>query len=66
MSDFRSCLAQAKSKLPEGERLRLFSLHYVANTDIWRAWEYAACYSFTLPEPVLDVGCGDGYFFRLV
>jgi SAM-dependent methyltransferase len=49
-----------------GERLRLFSLHYAANTDIWRAWEYAAYQRFTLPEPVLDAGCGDGRFFRLV
>ncbi len=47
-------------------RDRLFSLHSLANTDIWRAWEYAACQRFTLPEPVLDVGCGDGRFFLLV
>lgn len=33
---------------------------------IWRAWEYAAYQRYTLPEPVLDVGCGDGHFFRLV
>ncbi len=33
---------------------------------IWRAWEYAAYQRYTLPEPVLDVGCGDGRFFRLV
>src|SRR5208283_1563150 len=66
MSDFRSRLAQAKSKLSEGERSRLFSLHYVANTDIWRAREYAAYQRFTLHEPVLDVGCGDGCFFQLV
>lgn len=32
----------------------------------WRAWEYAAYSRFVLQEPVLDVGCGDGRFFRLV
>jgi SAM-dependent methyltransferase len=33
---------------------------------IWRSWEYAAYRRFTLAEPTLDVGCGDGRFFRLV
>jgi SAM-dependent methyltransferase len=33
---------------------------------IWRAWEYAAYQRYTLTEPVLDIGCGDGLFFRLV
>jgi SAM-dependent methyltransferase len=33
---------------------------------IWRGWEYAAYRRFALPEPILDVGCGDGRFFRLV
>jgi SAM-dependent methyltransferase len=33
---------------------------------MWRSWEHAAYRRFTLPEPVLDVGCGDGAFFRLV
>jgi SAM-dependent methyltransferase len=33
---------------------------------IWRAWEYADYRSRVLAEPVLDVGCGDGRFFRCV
>jgi len=33
---------------------------------MWRSWEHAAYRRFPLPEPVLDVGCGDGRFFRLV
>lgn len=33
---------------------------------IWRGWEYAAYRRCTLPEPALDLGCGDGRFFRLV
>jgi SAM-dependent methyltransferase len=31
---------------------------------MWRAWEYAAYRRYALSEPVLDVGCGDGRFFR--
>jgi SAM-dependent methyltransferase len=33
---------------------------------LWRGWEYAAYRRFALTEPVLDIGCGDGRFFRLV
>jgi SAM-dependent methyltransferase len=32
----------------------------------WRGWEYAAYHRYQLPEPVLDVGCGDGRYFKLV
>lgn len=39
---------------------------YIPPLSIWRAWEYAVYQRYTLPEPVLDVGCGDGQFFRLV
>jgi SAM-dependent methyltransferase len=39
---------------------------YVPSLLLWRAWEYAAYRRFTLEEPVLDVGCGDGRYFRLV
>ncbi len=39
---------------------------YVPSMCIWRAWEYAAYRRYALPEPVLDIGCGDGRFFRLV
>ena len=34
--------------------------------SMWRAWEAAAYRKFRLSEPVLDVGCGDGDFFRLL
>ncbi len=33
---------------------------------MWRAWEVAGYRRYRLPEPVLDVGCGDGRFFRRV
>ncbi len=33
---------------------------------MWRAWEVAGYVRFPLRDPVLDVGCGDGAFFRLV
>jgi SAM-dependent methyltransferase len=31
---------------------------------MWRAWELAAYRHFQLRGPVLDLGCGDGRFFR--
>ena len=33
---------------------------------MWRSWEVAAYRRCRLEAPVLDVGCGDGAFFRLV
>jgi SAM-dependent methyltransferase len=33
---------------------------------LWRSWEYAAYQRYTLVEPVLDIGCGDGRYFHLV
>jgi SAM-dependent methyltransferase len=39
---------------------------WIPSMITWRGWEYAAYRRFALPEPVLDVGCGDGRFFRLV
>jgi SAM-dependent methyltransferase len=32
----------------------------------FRAWEYAAFQRYSLTEPVLDLGCGDGQMFRLL
>lgn len=39
---------------------------HIPPVSMWRAWEYAAYRRFTLPEPALDIGCGDGRFFQLV
>lgn len=39
---------------------------HVPSTCMWRAWELAAYSRYTLCEPVLDLGCGDGALFRLV
>jgi SAM-dependent methyltransferase len=33
---------------------------------LWRAWEVAAYRACTLKEPVLDLACGDGRFFRFL
>ena len=32
----------------------------------WRAWECAAYRKFRLPGRILDLGCGDGRYFRLI
>lgn len=32
----------------------------------WRSWEYAAYQHFSLEGRILDLGCGDGRYFRLV
>jgi SAM-dependent methyltransferase len=39
---------------------------YVISLCIWRAWEYAAYKRYSLREPIIDVGCGDGRFFQLI
>jgi ubiquinone/menaquinone biosynthesis C-methylase UbiE len=46
------------------ETSRLYPL--VPSLSIWRAWELAAYRRYTLQEPILDVGCGDGLYFKLV
>jgi SAM-dependent methyltransferase len=38
---------------------------YILPLSLWRAWEIAAYRHYALKEPVLDLGCGDGQFFRL-
>jgi SAM-dependent methyltransferase len=39
---------------------------HVPPMTTWRAWEWGAYQRYALPDPVLDVGCGDGRFFRLI
>lgn len=39
---------------------------HIPSLALWRAWEYAAYCNHRLMEPVLDLACGDGQFFRLV
>lgn len=39
---------------------------YSPSMSIWRSWELAAYRRYILPEPILDVGCGDGLYFKLV
>lgn len=42
----------------------LYSL--LPSLSLWRAWEYAAYRLFELNGRVLDLGCGDGRYFRLL
>jgi SAM-dependent methyltransferase len=39
---------------------------WIPSMILWRGWEYAIYRRCALPGPVLDVGCGDGRFFRHV
>jgi SAM-dependent methyltransferase len=46
---------------------RVSSLYpFIPPLSLWRAWECAAYARYRLPEPVLDIGCGDGRFFRML
>lgn len=39
---------------------------YIPPLSHWRAWEYAAYQHYRLDGRVLDLGCGDGRYFRLI
>lgn len=39
---------------------------YVPSMSMWRAYEYASYKRFNIGGPVLDMGCGDGHFFKFV
>ncbi len=39
---------------------------YIPSLSHWRAWEYAAYQKYRLDGRILDLGCGDGRYFRLI
>lgn len=39
---------------------------YIPSLSHWRAWEYAAYQHYHLDGRILDLGCGDGHYFRLI
>ncbi|QJR16490.1 class I SAM-dependent methyltransferase [Usitatibacter palustris] len=39
---------------------------FVPSLSHWRAWEYAAYQRYRIAGSVLDLGCGDGQYFRLL
>jgi len=39
---------------------------HVPSLTHWRAWEYAAYQKYRLQGRILDLGCGDGRYFRLL
>jgi SAM-dependent methyltransferase len=53
-------------ELEEGWRAAARLYPWSPSMILWRGWEFAAYRRFVLPAPVLDIGCGDGRFFRLL
>ncbi len=43
-----------------------FLYPHIPSLSHWRAWEYAAYQHHRLDGRILDLGCGDGRYFRLV
>jgi len=39
---------------------------YIPSLSLWRGWEKAAYSKFELSGRILDLGCGDGRYFRLL
>jgi ubiquinone/menaquinone biosynthesis C-methylase UbiE len=39
---------------------------HIPSLNHWRAWEYAAYRHYRLAGRILDLGCGDGRYFRLI
>lgn len=39
---------------------------FIPSLSLWRAWEYAAYQGISLQGRTLDLGCGDGQYFRLL
>ena len=39
---------------------------YIPPLSHWRSWEYAAYRKFEMNGRILDLGCGDGRYFRLI
>lgn len=39
---------------------------FIPSLSLWRSWEYAAYKKFQLNGRILDLGCGDGRYFRLI
>jgi ubiquinone/menaquinone biosynthesis C-methylase UbiE len=39
---------------------------HIPSLSHWRAWEYAAYQHYQINGRILDLGCGDGRYFRLI
>lgn len=53
-------------EVAHGYRVLCSLYPHIPSLIIWRGWEYAAYQRYTLDEPALDLGCGDGRFVRLI
>ncbi len=39
---------------------------HIPSLSHWRAWEYAAYQNYRFDGRILDIGCGDGQYFKLI
>lgn len=39
---------------------------YIPSMSLWRSWEFAAYQKYQIDGRILDLGCGDGRYFRLI
>ena len=55
-----------KQEIIEAHKKILELYPYIPSLSLWRAYEYAVYKNLKINSPVLDVGCGDGEYFRFV
>ncbi len=61
-----NCLTLTAEEVLQGYDAVSTLYPHVPPLSHWRAWEYAAYQKYELTGRILDLGCGDGRYFRLI